>query len=534
MTDEGLSAWSCCVCKKDLQIDATNEFVAQQFWEDDHESYEASAPIADGTPREESPKEESKTLSRCLADVALLRGTSLANVLRGLGKELRTSKLSTEEEAEYLYGQSTSVSRIDYFISHCWSDDRSGKVFALWIHSNLNAAMLISTALAVTCTSLCRARVLPVVALPDLDFEFFPWAFILGYTTFFLILATWQNVLARFRTTHYFLDKFCVHQTDLQLKHAGVASFAAFVSMSDCLLLLWSPMYFQRLWCFLEISALVKSSLADESKRLPLQFIPLQLAKLSFYLWLTIFLVILAVQINTVFNKPVPDIPIIIATCAIAAYLQIAGFRRYARDRRFLEQQLRSFSVQEAKCSDAQDRHTIEATILSWFETSDLEVCNQLIRDMVSDKVLASLGPAQHYPTRMLLPLLLLHLFLNADYAAGTWFDVDTIWRFLGPVLGFGTWMMVMVPLCFRLSHCCAQKCGSRCCDMLLNSLLAVIVTIGWFGGWYVNYLVVGYRNHGTPSWLAVLLPFLELILLFWLQRASLRCLFSSTKSRHQ
>lgn len=67
--------------------------------------------------------------------------------------------------------------------------------------------------------------------------------------------------------------------------------------------------------CTQEISALVKSSLADESKRLPLQFIPLQLAKLSFYLWLTIFLVILAVQINTVFNKPVPDIPIIIATC---------------------------------------------------------------------------------------------------------------------------------------------------------------------------------------------------------------------------
>ena len=30
--------------------------------------------------------------------MALLRGTSLANVLRGLGKELCTSKLSTEEE----------------------------------------------------------------------------------------------------------------------------------------------------------------------------------------------------------------------------------------------------------------------------------------------------------------------------------------------------------------------------------------------------------------------------------------------------
>ncbi len=179
------------------------------------------------------------------------------------------------QEAEYLYGQSTPVLRIDYFISHCWSDDRSGKVFALWIHStcgeerdrdrererererekrcclfmskastmhylcniyiyiyhvtyitclyflnkatgkvplpllpgNLNAAMLISTALAVSCASLCRARVLPVVAPSDLDFEFFPWALILGFTTFFLILATWQNVVARFQSTQYFLDK---------------------------------------------------------------------------------------------------------------------------------------------------------------------------------------------------------------------------------------------------------------------------------------------------------------------------------------
>ena len=67
--------------------------------------------------------------------------------------------------------------------------------------------------------------------------------------------------------------------------------------------------------CTQEISALVKSTLADESKRLPLQFIPLQLAKLSFYLWLTCFLVLLAVQINTVFNKPVPDTYFIAATC---------------------------------------------------------------------------------------------------------------------------------------------------------------------------------------------------------------------------
>ena len=97
--------------------------------------------------------------------------------------------------------------RITYIAFLYFLNKDTWKVPLPLLLGNLNAAMLISTALAVTCTSLCRARVLPVVALPDLDFEFFPWALILGYTTFFLILATWQNVLARFRTTHYFLDK---------------------------------------------------------------------------------------------------------------------------------------------------------------------------------------------------------------------------------------------------------------------------------------------------------------------------------------
>ena len=51
------------------------------------------------------------------------------------------------------------------------------------------------------------------------------------------------------------VSRFCVHQTDLELKHAGVASFAAFVSLSECVLLLWSPSYFKRLWCMLVASA---------------------------------------------------------------------------------------------------------------------------------------------------------------------------------------------------------------------------------------------------------------------------------------
>lgn len=109
-------------------------------------------------------------------------------------------------------------------------------------------AILVSFLVAATCTALCRARLLPVVTLEDLGFSFFPWALTIGSGTFFLVLGSWQHVG---RQKVYFLDKFCVHQTDLELKHAGVASFAAFVALSNQVLLLWSVVYFTRLWCVL-------------------------------------------------------------------------------------------------------------------------------------------------------------------------------------------------------------------------------------------------------------------------------------------
>ena len=126
-----------------------------------------------------------------------------------------------------------------------------------------------------------------------------------------------------------------------------------------------------------EIAALVKTQSSTEERKqreLRLEFISLQLAKLSVYLWVTCSAVMVAVQINTAVNKPVPDTYFIATTMLIASYFQIGAFREYAVDRRCLEQQLRSFSVQSAMCSDSQDRSTIEETILGWFGTEDLEV----------------------------------------------------------------------------------------------------------------------------------------------------------------
>ena len=89
----------------------------------------------------------------------------------------------------------------------------------------------------------------------------------------------------------YFLDKLCVHQTDAELKLAGVASLAAFIASSEHMLLLWTPKYFESMWCMLEFCAVVRShgpSPCDIQKGPSLDFLPMQLSKLSFFIWLTL------------------------------------------------------------------------------------------------------------------------------------------------------------------------------------------------------------------------------------------------------
>ena len=52
-----------------------------------------------------------------------------------------------------------------------------------------------------------------------------------------------------------FLDKLCINQMDSEKKQQGILGLGAFVLRSKKLLVLWSPRYFNRMWCH---SALVE------------------------------------------------------------------------------------------------------------------------------------------------------------------------------------------------------------------------------------------------------------------------------------
>ena len=70
------------------------------------------------------------------------------------------------------------------------------------------------------------------------------------------------------------------------------------------------------------------------------------------------------VQINTLANHPLPEAYLFPASAFAAFYALSIAFRQYAHDRRALKEQLRSFSLQNAVCSDPGDRITILETIL--------------------------------------------------------------------------------------------------------------------------------------------------------------------------
>mmetsp|Transcript_49738 Transcript_49738/g.118466 ORF Transcript_49738/g.118466 Transcript_49738/m.118466 type:complete len:263 (-) Transcript_49738:13-801(-) len=250
----------CDKCQESEQIVNIQVQVPSDFYPGRSSPQDVDDTSVDGTLETPSPVSDIH-LSLDLEDSTLLRATRLVHVLEGRGKHLKANSLARDfsaEEATVLINKSHNVEQIDVFISHCWQDHHTPKVFALLIHSNLRAAVCISAIVACISASLCRIGVLPKIRQSD-GFAFFPWALLFGSSTFFLILMTWHRVRDRCSfSTQYFLDKFCVHQEDDTLKERGVRSFAAFVAASDRMVLLWSPTYFTRLWCTLEMAAMVK------------------------------------------------------------------------------------------------------------------------------------------------------------------------------------------------------------------------------------------------------------------------------------
>jgi hypothetical protein len=239
-------------------------------------------------------------------DPCLLRSVVPGTLLSFAGFWIRSGPKSGAAspdtgEAEKMYDLSGQVPWLGRFVSHSWRAGGKMKVASLFALYNAAAAIraeLLTSALVV---ALLAAGLLPAwtnSVRNDMFNVFSPgsperiafsgWCTVGSLTAYTSTLLWWQpvcNSLLRWRgrsgeaallDSGVFLDKLCIHQTDLEKREKGIRSIGAYLMRSHSLLILWDPSYFTRTWCVFEVA--VYRKLMQEGN---IQFFPISVGALG-------------------------------------------------------------------------------------------------------------------------------------------------------------------------------------------------------------------------------------------------------------
>eukprot|EP00435_Cladocopium_sp_Y103_P059233 s1102_g21.t1 len=319
-----------------------------------------------------------------LDNEASVRASPLGTVTSGCGRHW---SLKADIEVEDVTVPSQYY---DAFLSHEWGSSGFLKVLTILMIYNLRAAT------AITLLSSLLFGVLRVYEiLPDNESTV-----VMGYCVFFFVMTFWQRIRECFRKPHlFFVDKLCIEQKDAKAKTQGILSLAAYLKRSKTLLIMWSPQYFQRLWCTFELVSFLREQ--DVGVRI----MPVKMVVLLVHLNLTwqllrVTLKVLnsasAVQDNSREVTSFFLILTILGTVVMPIYHWL-GLRMMIDIQR-LPQQLNTFKIQDSKCTccsinhkDPQtgqpiacDRKLVLWTLKKWKMSEDeedyLEAFNELVR----------------------------------------------------------------------------------------------------------------------------------------------------------
>ena len=102
----------------------------------------------------------------------------------------------------------------------------------------------------------------------------FPCFVCLPVATFFVVFIFGQDLTGARWSMSLWVDKLCIHQTDLDLKSKQIAALPVFVAHASRMLILWDETYFERLWCNLELATFVHNGGIEKVDLLPLWLAP--------------------------------------------------------------------------------------------------------------------------------------------------------------------------------------------------------------------------------------------------------------------
>ncbi|CAE7340738.1 unnamed protein product [Symbiodinium necroappetens] len=314
----------------------------------------------------------------------------------------------TAVNADGLYAQSVVTQHIAQFWSHSWHGSKRQKVCTLLLVNNGLAALCAGTCAAVLTAFFLSAAMGQTAeegsTETTLQGQYHriyatsrPQAIACNLSG--LLVATFLLLLWR-PGTSVFLDRVCVHQSDRELKLAGLVSMSAFLKQSQVLTVWWDATYSSRLWCLFELAAYLKSHSGQEAR---LSVRPVFLGPLAMGIFLGFSFAVLGVMLlpraGTESGTILTRIALTTAAGSAALWYPLSTLRRFYRSVDMMHAQMRDFRMDSATCYCCSsghenrmlcDRQIIERCIVEWF--GSLESFEQTIQTTVSSALTQQLG----------------------------------------------------------------------------------------------------------------------------------------------
>ena len=245
------------------------------------------------------------------------------------------------------------------------------------------------------------------------------------------------------------------HMFVLNTLEPKVECLPVFVANSNEMLVLWDDTYFQRLWCNMEVACFIKHAGPERVRFLPLWIAPwllssmlldlisatiFEVLELSFPNWSMAW--VAQVEAAVLALGSPPELTRFFAAFFIwmfsgLCYLPSSvpsffSFRARLRSHTLLLEQMSSFRVQEAKCTEEWDRQLIEAQVVELYRDTgksaeveehehqhELERFNSYIQGPLRKVVLKSIGDELSVPYHLCLIAYLPMTFYSAVNVLG-------------------------------------------------------------------------------------------------------------------
>ncbi|CAE7201772.1 gpmA [Symbiodinium natans] len=313
-----------------------------------------------------------------------------------------------QHAGEALFQASSETDHVDVFVGHSWRASRWSKFLALCLFFNLEAAIRCACGawfvLAATLVGWGGVTGLggSYLILPCL--VYFPIA------VFFLVFFFRQQLFEGRQSYSVWVDRLCIHQTDMDRKAEQIAALPVFVMHSSRMLILWDETYFDRKWCSLELATFARHVGTEQIDVLPLWLAP----------WLlnSILMEVVSLTIYDLLDRALPRTSIdqameeeepvlgrnaaVLKFVAVSLSLMISGlvyaplalpsfvsFRMKLQNHQLMLRQMANFDVRAAKCTLPSDVEAIEQHVEDLFKNDATQRgCPQMVGEVDDGEVL--------------------------------------------------------------------------------------------------------------------------------------------------